>query len=229
MKKIFIWLGIFLLIVICVPLLTLIVFERNSLKVTEGTPIAKYSTENPALLVIDIQEGTTGKVSTYDYFKNNSDSLLEIVNRIIKKSDDNHMLIVYIRNEISNRIINLINNSYARGSEGAQLDKRLIIVNKNIITKHKEDSFSNPQLDSLLTGNRINHLYMIGLDAAHCVNGTINGAINREYKISAISDGIFSSTDSIKNRMLTEYKNMGVELLTLEEYFLRLENLGNVK
>ena len=64
---------------------------------------------------------------------------------------------------------------------------------------------------------------MVGLDAAHCVNGTINGAINREYKISAICDGIFSSTDSIKNQMLTEYKNKGVELLTLEEYFLRMD------
>jgi len=223
MKKILIWLGVFLLIVILVPLITLLIFERNSLKVTEGTPIAKYSAENPALLVIDIQEGTTGKVSTYDYFKNNSDSLIQIINQIIKKSNDNHVLIVYVRNEITNWIINLINNSYARGSEGAQLDKRLIIVNKNIITKHKEDSFSNPKLDSLLTGNMINHLYIVGLDAAHCVNGTINGAINREYKISAISEGIFSATDSLKNQMLTEYKNKGVELLTMEEYFLRLE------
>lgn len=223
MKKVFKWIGLILLIVICVPLITLVVFERNSLKITEGTPIAKYSAENPALLVIDIQEGTTGKVSTYDYFKNNSDSLIQIINQIIKKSNGNHVLIVYVRNEISNWIINLINNSYARGSEGAQLDKRLIIVNKNIITKHKEDSFSNPMLDSLLRGNRINHLYMVGLDAAHCINGTINGAINREYKISAISEGIFSSSDSLKNQMLTEYKNKGVELLTMEEYFLQLE------
>jgi nicotinamidase-related amidase len=120
-------------------------------------------------------------------------------------------------------LINLLNNSLAKGSEGAKLDHRLFIVNDNIISKKKMDSFSNPDLDKLLTENRINQLYFVGLDAAYCVNSTIDAAINREYKITAITDGIFSVTDSLKNQMLGEYINKGVNLSTAEEYFLELE------
>jgi nicotinamidase/pyrazinamidase len=225
MKKVLQWSGLVLLIIIGVPLITLLVFHKSSLKISEGTPIAKYEITRPALLIIDIQEGTTGKVSTYDFFKSNSDSLIQIINKIIEKSNDNHMLIVYVRNEVSNWLINMINGSLAKDSEGAQLDHRLLIVNDNIITKQKMDSFSNPDLDKLLTGNRISQLYFVGLDAAYCVNSTIDAAINREYKISAITDGIFSATDSLKNQMLSEYMNKGVKLLTMEEYFLQLEGM----
>jgi nicotinamidase-related amidase len=111
----------------------------------------------------------------------------------------------------------------AKGSEGAELDSRLMVVNTNIISKEKQDAFSNPQLDSLLIDNKINHLYIVGLDAAYCVNSTIDAAINREYKITVIVDGLVSKTDSLKDQMLSEYKNKGVSLLTTEEYFLKLE------
>jgi nicotinamidase-related amidase len=222
-KKVLKWAGVLLLIIIGVPLINYLIFNKSCKKISEGAPIAKNDKNKPALMVIDIQEGTTGKVSTYKHFITNSDSLVQKVNRIIEKSNDNNVLIVYVRNEISNPLLNMLNNSLAKGSEGAKLDHRLLIVNDNIISKKKMDSFSNPDLDKLLTENRINQLYFVGLDAAYCVNSTIDAAINREYKISAISDGIFSATDSLKKQMLGEYINKGVNLLTAEEYFLELE------
>ena len=224
MKKIFLWIGISLLIIICIPVIGFLMIQKNSIIVSVGIPIPKYNIEKPALLVIDIQEGTTGKVSTYESFKSISDSLIQKINRIIEKSNKDQILVIYITNEITSWLINTINNSMAKGSEGAQLDKRLMIVSENIISKEAQDAFSNHELDSLLLVNRVSHLYMVGLDAANCVNSTIDAALNREYKISVIIEGIASKTDSLKNQMLQEYKTKGVELLTMEEYFWQLED-----
>lgn len=223
MKKLFMWIGVSLLIIICIPVIGFLMIQKNVTIVSVGMPIPEYNIEKPALLVIDIQEGTTGEVSTYDSYKNISDSLIQRINRIIEQSNENQILIIYIKNEITSLLINFIDNSMAKGSEGAQLDKRLMIVNENIIPKEAQDAFSNPELDNLLLENRVSHLYVVGLDAAGCINSTINAALNREYKISVIIEGIASETDSLKIKMLQEYKTKGVELLTMKEYFRQLE------
>ena len=223
MIKVIKWIGLVLLVIICMIVADVIFISRNIRIISEGTPVTKYDTERPALLVIDIQEATTGEVSDYENFKDISDSLIQKINQIIDKSNDNQILVIYIRNEVTRWFFNIIDNSMAKGSEGAELDSRLMVVNTNIISKEKQDAFSNPQLDSLLIDNKINHLYIVGLDAAYCVNSTIDAAINREYKITVIVDGLVSKTDSLKDQMLSEYKNKGVSLLTTEEYFLKLE------
>ena len=127
-------------------------------------------------------------------------------------------LSVYIRSEISNPLINLINSSVAVGSLGAQLDARLKIVSDFIIPKEKQDAFSNPKLDSMLIKNEISRLFVVGLDAAFCINSTIEGARNRGYKVVAISDAIISDPDTVKIQMLEEYADRGVDILDTKEF-----------
>lgn len=145
---------------------------------------------------------------------------------ITEKSAENGIPVIYIRSEISNPIINLMNNSMSAGSLGAQLDRRLNIVSDHIIPKEKQDAFSNSNFDSILIESEISRLFVVGLDAAFCVNSTIEGARNRGYDIAVISDAIISDLDSMKNHMLHEFKTRGVEILSSQEFFMQLEN-GN--
>ena len=58
------------------------VFEYRANQISVGTPIQTYNTDNPALLIIDIQEVETGELSEKEYYKIISDSLISRTNRV---------------------------------------------------------------------------------------------------------------------------------------------------
>ena len=218
MKKIIFWtLGAIVLLVV-IGIASLKILEKNASEISIGKPIERDSTEKSALLVIDIQGSTTGEQSLTDCYKQESDTLIQRINRIILKANQNKIPIIYIRNEISNWFVNLLNNSMEKGSAGAAFDKRLMILSKFIIPKEKNDAFSNPRLDSILNANKVNKLFIVGLDAAYCVNSTILAATNRAYKVSVITDALVSESDSLKNKMLNEYLSRNVELLNMKDF-----------
>jgi nicotinamidase-related amidase len=75
-----------------------------------------------------------------------------------------------------------------------------------------------------LIKNEISRLFIVGLDAAHCVNSTIEGARNRGYSIAVISDAIISDPDSMKYQMLDRFVSRGVETLSTEEFIMGLDS-----
>ncbi|KPL09676.1 MAG: hypothetical protein AMS26_22575 [Bacteroides sp. SM23_62] len=212
------------ILIIGVLIINLIVAGKRASIVTEGTAIEKYNSDNAALLVIDIQEGTTGEVSGIDGYKRAADDLIQRINTITEKSDENGILVIYIRNAITNPLINLLNNSMAKGRLGSELDRRLNIASDHVFSKKKEDAFSNPNLDSILIKNEISRLFVVGLDAVYCVNSTIEGARNRGYSIAVISDAIISDPDSMKYQMLERFVSRGVETLSTEEFIMGLNS-----
>lgn len=95
------------------------IFEKNWSIVSQGQPIENYGERRAALLVVDIQEGTTGDVSKNPFYKQNADIVIEKINHISDIFKNNKYLILYIRSEISNPLINLLNSSYAKGLQQA--------------------------------------------------------------------------------------------------------------
>jgi len=224
MKKILLYLFIGLVAIILFLFVYLKIFENQAKQISQGTPIQNYGVDNSALLVIDIQEIETGQLSTKEYYILASDSLIKKVNLIVEAMDKLDAPVIYIKSEVSDWFINILNNSYAKGSKGTELDKRLLIVSDYIISKDKQDSFSNSRLDSILIGNKISNLIISGLDAAYCINSTIKAAKNRGYNIKVISDAVISETDSLKNINLTDFVEMGVELKTTKEFLNLTDN-----
>ena len=98
-----------------------------------------------------------------EVFTRKADDLIQRINKITEKSVENGIPVIYIRSEISNPLINLINSSASVGSLGSQLDARLKTVSDFIIPKEKQDAFSNPKLDSILIQNEISSLFVVGL------------------------------------------------------------------
>ena len=183
-KIIFGIIGTIVLFVVIV-IVNLIIMGKNESIISKGRPIKNYKEHHYALLVIDIQEATTGDVSMYPFFKKNSDDLINNVNQIAESFKNQNLPVVYVRSEITNPFINLINSSYAKGHPGAKYDKRLKTVSDLEVVKKYNDSFRKTNLDTILTSNKVHELYVAGLDAAECVNATVEAAQNRNYRVQS--------------------------------------------
>lgn len=214
-KIIFGILGTIILFVLIV-LINLIISGQYESIVTKGQPIENYSKRKSALLVIDIQEATTGQFSMYPFFRKNSDELIRNINRIADSFNNHNILVIHIRSEISNPLINLLNSSYAKGSPGAQFDKRIKTTSGLEVIKRAKDSFKNTNLDSILTSNKVSDLYIVGLDAAECINATVEASQNRNYKVNLIEEAILSKSTEMKDSMIAVFKERSVKVLHID-------------
>ena len=219
MKKIIISIVSILILFILVLVINYMIFQHTAVQISKGEPITLKDTVKQALLVIDIQEGTTGNYSDNDYYIMKSQELINTINLLADSSVKNNIPVIYIKNEITNFLINILNDTYAPGSPGSKLDARLNMVSDIIINKDKSDAFSNSALDSFLIKNEINNLVFTGLDLAHCVNSTIVAAENRKYNICLISDAVLAKSDSLKKAKLDEFKLRGIKVIPSNEYF----------
>ena len=93
------------------------------------------------------------------------------------------------------------------------------VVSEYILSKDKGDAFSNLKLDSILISQEVNRLVFTGLDLGQCVKNTIQAALNRKYDICLISDAVISNPDSIKERLLDDFRKNGFEIINSREYF----------
>jgi nicotinamidase/pyrazinamidase len=200
--------GIFILIVIA----NLVIFGIIASKVTEGVPIENRDPDRVALLVIDIQEGTTGSASATEAYMEQSETLITHVNRLAADAVEKEWPIVWVVSEVANPLINLVNSTMAKGSVGASLDKRLDATSDYLLVKRKNDPFTNPDLDRILEEEKIGSLVVVGLDAAHCISSTIEAALNRGYQIIVIEEAVITDDEEVKAEILLQFREMGVEI-----------------
>jgi len=200
--------GILVLILIA----NLVIFNITASKVTEGVPIEDRDPERVALLVIDIQEGTTGSTSSIKGYIRQSESLIKNVNNLVAEAKEKGWFIVWVRSEISNPLINILNSSMARGSVGAELDGRLDTSTGQLVVKKKNDSFASTPLDAFLEEKGVGRLVVAGLDAEHCVFAAIQAAVNRGYELTVFQETVIAEDEASMAAMLETYKDLGVEL-----------------
>lgn len=218
MKKTLLITGLILIIVVAIFVVNIIIFTKSSQEISAGMPISDNLAENPALLVIDLQEATTGSVAIKHEYQNKASNLYFAVNSVIDTCAAKEIPVIYIRNEVSNPWINIINSSMKKGTIGTELDPRLHIASDNIFSKEKQDAFSNPELDKFLVKKKINTIYITGLDAAYCVKSTALAALNRKYKVVMISDAIISTSESLKQSSLEYLINNGAALISSDKF-----------
>ena len=205
-------LGIFVGILI----VNLVIFNITASKVSEGVPIENRDPERVALLVIDIQEGTTGSTSITDSYISQSESLIANVNKLVADALEKGWSIFWIRSEVTNPLINILNSTMARGSVGAELDGRLDTFTGQVVVKKKNDSFANTPLDSILEEQGVGRLVVAGLDAEHCVLTAIQAAANRGYQITVFEETVIAEDEVAMAEMLEAYKEFGVELRSMK-------------
>ena len=212
-KKIILGIIGTIILFILITIVSIIIVFNNASTISKGQPIENYIEHNSALLIVDIQEVITGNYSIFPSLQENSDKL---INQVVDSFKVYNLPIIYVRSEIANPFINLINNSYAKGSPKVKYDKRLKVISNLEVVKTGEDSFRETNLDDLLNKNKVNELYIVGLDAAECVNTTVQAAQNRDYKVHIIKEAVISKSERMTDSMLVKFMETGVEVISLD-------------
>jgi len=88
------------------------------------------------------------------------------------------------------------------------------------------DAFTNRDFEKYLIEQRINHIVVTGIDAEDCVDKTIKGALDRSYHVTVIADAIATASDERRDQKITDFKNLGTETLTAEEFMERNLDTG---
>ena len=215
-KKIILGIIGTIILFILITIVSIIIVFNNASTISKGQPIENYIEHNSALLIVDIQEVITGNYSIFPSLQENSDKLISNINQVVDSFKVYNLPIIYVRSEIANPFINLINNSYAKGSPKVKYDKRLKVISNLEVVKTGEDSFRETNLDDLLNKNKVNELYIVGLDAAECVNTTVQAAQNRQYKVNIIKEAVISKSERKTDSMIVKFKKMGVKIISMD-------------
>ena len=168
--------------------------------------------------MVDIQEGTTGTISVTEGYISQSDQLIQTINRLKGRADSLEVPVVFIRTEVTNPLINILNNTLAAGKKGTELDHRLAGLKEHVIVKRKNDAFTSPRLDSLLTSWKVNHIYLTGLEASNCVHSTFLGALNRGYRVTVIEDAVISDPPERNTGILQQFREEGAEIILSADF-----------
>jgi nicotinamidase-related amidase len=215
-KKIILGIIGAIVLFILIMIVNIIIVIKNEPIISKGQPIEKSSKNNSALLIVDIQEVITGNYSIYPSLQKNSEKLICIINQVVDSFKVHNYPVIYIRSEIANPFINLLNNSYAKGSPGVEYDKRLQIISNLEVVKTGKDSFRKTNLDDLLNKHKVNELYIVGLDAAECVNATVQAAQNRQYKVNIINEAVISKSERRTDSMMVCFRDRGVRVVQID-------------
>ncbi len=199
--------------------LSFLLFTRS----TSGDKIPAYDRPAKALFVIDIQEDYTGKTAPPDSPYRNRDEFIRTVNRAIARAEETGMIVVYIRQEFDGfpgeHLSKLLMGGTAlKGTPGAQVDSRIRRVpggspRSAEFSKPRGDAFSNHLIEEFLARNRVNEIYLTGLDAEYCVHLTAQGALNRGYRVNVLTDAILLAAEKKWKDLLKEYEKEGITLL----------------
>jgi nicotinamidase/pyrazinamidase len=210
--------------VVVIGLLTAVVVTFVLASVpTKGPCIDNYANPKKALLVIDVQEDFTGKTSRPPIQFKNPERMIETINKLISEARRKDILVIYVRQEYNGFWAQaiakyLFGGRALPGQPGTQIDQRVTIVNDNLFTKAIGDAFSNPQLNALLIKNQVNELYLTGLDAEHCVHSTALGALNRGYRVNAVTDALALMAEKKWNTLMKTYQQEGIVLTTSQKF-----------
>ena len=173
---------------------------------------------NKALLVIDIQEDYTGVNASKKTRYKTADELVVKVNKIIREYTRNDTDIIYIKQEFEGFIPVLLTKLFSHGTAikgrlGTEFDKRLNIVSKNCFSKSMPSAFSNIEFKKYLKENKIEELYIVGLDGQFCVKETVKSAIKEKYCVNIINNAILFKNESKREEVFEKLKEIGANII----------------
>ncbi|MCK7499653.1 MAG: cysteine hydrolase [Comamonadaceae bacterium] len=195
-----------------IPLLILLI---GSGFVIEGSSIPKCESTKTALLVMDMQEDFLGENAKMPIKKEQIPAITAVVNSLIDEFERNGQPIIYIKSEfpkiaLGNRIRH---HAAIVGSPGTKIYGKIRISGKLIYSKKKPNAFSNPEFEKYLVENQISQLIITGVYADQCVLDTAMGALDRNYQVTFVRNGVGSSSEKAVNKACEKVKKRGAEVI----------------
>jgi len=110
------------------------------------------------------------------------------------------------------------------GTEGAEIIPELIPLKGTVITKTKHSAFFETDLDVALKKDRVEEIYLTGMQTQICIMTTAADAHFRGYKPIAISDCVLSTREENKTQALAWIKKYVGEVSSLAEVVNEFKN-----
>ena len=181
-------------------------------------------TNNEVLLIIDMQNDAMNMVPTGKEIIPTIQTVLEYTrkkgmpvvhkNRIQRASGVD---VEVFRKEIFAKTPFLV-----EGTEGAKSVAPLAPKEDETVVKGTRFSgFFQTDLHLVLTGLQAKTLVMTGIQTPNCIRATVTDAIAYNYEVILLEDAISAQTPEIHQANLLDMKNMGVTIMSTQEYLMR--------
>ncbi len=109
--------------------------------------------------------------------------------------------------------------SLVRGTESAEiLDELEPIDGEYLVVKQRWSAFFQTELDMLLRRLGVDQIVVTGVQTPNCIRGTVWDANSLDYEVIVLTDGTGAKTDAVHEANLLDMKNIGIQLISTEEF-----------
>ncbi len=174
-----------------------------------------------ALFLIDLQNDFLSDTGRMPVGAANAEKVIAAANRLIDFNRKRHWLIIDVLSQFkkSDIIGNFLRkNAAIEGSEGCEMDPRIISHDASCFPKSKSSAFSNPYLVAYLQHREIQRITLCGVYAEGCVRATALDARRAGLDVTLISDGVASDRTSKYGWAISHLQKRGIHIMTMEEY-----------
>jgi ureidoacrylate peracid hydrolase len=194
---------------------------------------------NPALLVIDMQNGFVSKGGSYDLMGIDTSTYLNIVPNIkslIQVCRSSKIPIFFTQAVREGSGIDLLTRTHrilpksreerikmrpicVRGTWDADIvDELSPLTQDHVVIKRRDSAFQDTEIEVWLRSFGIDALIFAGIDTSICVESSLRDAFNHGYDIILISDATASSVGKNYNSTMDNVRDYYGLVMKLEEF-----------
>jgi nicotinamidase-related amidase len=183
----------------------------------------EQSTQNTALLVMDMQEGILGNLPEAAAFVAN-------VAKAITIARDKKIPVIYVVVGFRQGApeISMNNKSFAARKESMQkisMDEWMKIdtliaplPDEIVVTKRRISAFTGSDLEVVLRAFNIQHIILTGIATSGVVLSTTREAADKDYRITILSDGCADADAEVHRVLTTKIFPRQADVITIEEW-----------
>jgi nicotinamidase-related amidase len=195
-----------------IPLLIVLV---GSGLAARGVVAPQGESPKTALLVLDMQEDFLGEKARMPIKDEQIPAITAVVNGLIDEFERNGQEIIYIKSEFPKIALGNKIRHYAaiKGSPGTKIYGKIRISGNAVFSKKTPDAFSNKEFADYLEAHQIKRLVITGVYADQCVLSTTMAALDRNYQITFVRNGVGARSDKDVNKACEKVRNRGAEVI----------------
>ncbi len=169
----------------------------------------KALVEDKFLIVLDIQE----------YYTNNklsgesAQKLIDSINYVISNTSSNNVIYIKSIHKLLNLSLSWPFVYVTHDTSAMRLDKRLNLVNDNILTKEEPNTFTLNALNEFLKQKNAKEIIIIGLLAEECVYESLIAGKKLGYDMYIIPEATVGKSQKSKEKVIKKLLKRGIKIL----------------
>jgi nicotinamidase-related amidase len=183
----------------------------------------EQSTQNTALLVMDMQAGIVGRIP-------NSSTLISNVAKAITAARENEIPVIYVvvgfregapEISINNKSFSASKQLFADMSmaDFMKVDAAIAPLEGEItVVKRRVSAFTGSDLEVVLRSKGIQHIILTGIATSGVVLSTLREASDKDYRITVLADCCADGDEEVHSVLTTKVFPRQAEVLTVEEW-----------